>query len=1393
MAGKATKVGIILVFLLKIVDQSLEGDDSTIHVYSNSTTCGSSQCGDLDSAFARAQEDSTVKSINLSAGCFNLNSAEVAVFEKKDGFTIVGSSVNDSEICCYNASGLSFISSNSVHLEHITFHGCSAIQNSTSKNFSDTDFSYVKFRVGLYFLFCNDVSFLFITVKNSTGTGLVLYNTGGENEFQQCSFEENQAQAVGTWAGLGGGGVTVEFSYCIPGNASCAEGTSDVTNTNSIYNFYRCRFESNVASDEGASFIPIYPHGREHNAFGRGGGLSVHFKGNAFNNTIVIDNCNIEGNSARLGGGVYLKFEDKSQDNVVEIVNSTIKWNSCNCVDLEYATETTPKLSAAGGGVRIELVDYPPDAELWPGYDANVTGNKIAFETDFVASNSACWGGGVSFSSTRAEPGQPATNSLQFLNSFFGFNHARIASAVDLSIWHPDPGNGSLLVPLFEDCTFYKNNVRYPNISGYEFGMGALYVNEIPTVFVGNTSFQSNDGTGLVIANTGVRVMHSAVMNFSGNTGRNGGALAFVGDAWLVAYKETQFEFVDNQADVNGGGIYAVHFGGHDLVYQQSCFIRYYKYTLHPNNWTATFTFRNNSVICGIGKSIYATSILPCAWPNSDPSQKGNSDPAFCWDTWQFDDGNCTTEVATAPSRYNNSFPSTFNTSAFPGQRFQMPIQAYNDYNDLLKQSDTVFTVWSENRKIAIVDPDSRFVADGSMVVFAVPNQNATISLQTQDPRVISTELKVAIKPCPLGFIPVPYPEQNDTEGAVIVRKCKCSSFYAFTCDDDADKLQASILSSNCITPLRQRDGVSAVGNKTTNVTASEILVIGKCPYSDPHLSVTVLPSSALELENATCGSYSREGTLCGKCRPQYGVTVNTYRLDCTKCTHYSFNWLIYIASEFLPITIFFIIVVIFRISATSAKMNGFVFFCQIVAVPHFRNRFAWVFGLNLQHEVLKDVFLIPYGIWNLDFFRSLEPGFCLSPNLTTLQFLALGYLTALFPLILLATCFICIKLHDRNFRPLVWLWRPCHRCLSRFHRSLDSKTSIIDAFATFLLLAYTKLSIVSFSILIPTHLYDTEGNQVGGSVFYFDAEVDFMKGEHIGFALLALVVLVVFVVLPPLFLLVYPLKVFHMCLNACSLRCHALHIFADAFHGCFKDGTNGTRDCRYFAALYFIFRIAFYTIYVAEQKAMVQYLLQQIVCMLAIILFASIRPYKQDFYNKLDTALFTLLAVLNMFSFYSLAHVMEQSTLSTPIFVLNYILIFLPLLYISVLMFYHFLWKICFRRCLMAARSQYQWLQVLESDLNSETASLNLEHSERAYSSTGDDEIPDRLLNPQDYTPNIPTAKAIRRKECHSEQSYFAAPARRIRQYGTVQTQKEQPSGDSAAQAKQKEFHTLA
>ena len=115
----------------------------------------------------------------------------------------------------------------------------------------------------------------------------------------------------------------------------------------------------------------------------------------------------------------------------------------------------------------------------------------------------------------------------------------------------------------------------------------------------------------------------------------------------------------------------------------------------------------------------------------------------------------------------------------------------------------------------------------------------------------------------------------------------------------------------------------------------------------------------------------------------------------------------------------------------------------------------------------LAKVLLTLYGIWNLDFFRTLLPHICV--NIDTLQALALDYAVAVYPLILLVVAYALIEAHSCNFRVISIVCRPFYRCTEHLRSQWDVKTSIVDAFATFLLLSYVKLLSVSSDLLIPT------------------------------------------------------------------------------------------------------------------------------------------------------------------------------------------------------------------------------------------------------------------------------------------------------------------------------------
>ena len=83
---------------------------------------------------------------------------------------------------------------------------------------------------------------------------------------------------------------------------------------------------------------------------------------------------------------------------------------------------------------------------------------------------------------------------------------------------------------------------------------------------------------------------------------------------------------------------------------------------------------------------------------------------------------------------------------------------------------------------------------------------------------------------------------------------------------------------------------------------------------------------------------------------------------------------------------------------------------------------------------------------------------------------LALDYL-AIYPLILIVITYILIQLRAQNFWPLVWMWKPVQYCFTRcgIRRQWNFKSSIIEAFASFLLLSLGKMLSISFDLLVPT------------------------------------------------------------------------------------------------------------------------------------------------------------------------------------------------------------------------------------------------------------------------------------------------------------------------------------
>ena len=396
-------------------------------------------------------------------------------------------------------------------------------------------------------------------------------------------------------------------------------------------------------------------------------------------------------------------------------------------------------------------------------------------------------------------------------------------------------------------------------------------------------------------------------------------------------------------------------------------------------------------------------------------------------------------------------------------------------------------------------------------------------------------------------------------------------------------------------------------------------------PYSIYHR----VPANKSQINEVMCSPFHRDGRLCGACRDGYSPLVYSYQLNCKQCsdTESKYNWAIFIAVAFIPLTLFYAFVVLFKFNANSPPLNAFVFFAQFTANPaNIRIMCSgWKFGSLVTF--LTKLLATLYGIWNLDYFRTVYPDICL--RLTTLQALTLDYIIAFYPLVLIMITSIAIKLHSRECRMVVWMWKPIKRCLLKIINTDDIKTSMIDVFATFLMLSYHKILSVNFDLLAFTSPIDSSGKSVG-KFLYYDASYEYFGPDHLPYGILAIFSFTFINFLPFLLLLFYPMNWFQKCLNCFKLSHLALHTFVDSFAGCYKDGTEpGTRDCRYFAALFLFLRILLYVMYQLTLDVSF-YGWSGVLITLLIILCVMVQPYKSMYkaYNTVTVVIFGVLVM---------------------------------------------------------------------------------------------------------------------------------------------------------------------
>jgi hypothetical protein len=1242
---------------------------------------GKEPCKSLQWAFKSDHRKSSIQYI-LVEGIHYLD-IPIEIFEKLEKLAFVGRISNDSEIviqCTEENTGLTFVGASNVTFTNLVIDNCSSLRNSSSRDYNTSliqTYKSLEFQVGLYFYLCKDITMQNVTVSNSpNATGVVMYDTSGTNRITDCVFENNSihypVENTSSPKG-GGGGFYVEFTYCIPGSKDCADSDLSPNISESQYEFTGCSFVNNVANDSDMNLANyIVPSKADHVALGRGGGLSIFTNGASSSNSFKILNCTFQGNQAAWGGGMFVEFHDITQDNSVSILNSTFQGNKCY-----YWSDS----GTAGGGMRIGFYVYEKTSGM---------GNSVNIQGCHFYDNSALNGGGLSISAALHNVNQENLARMTINHTNFAHNIARLGSALHIDGF-PLILIGEMLTVHIKRCDFLKNSVDYIDPLGlqdsvpYQLGEGTVYIHSVPVNFRDFISFSGNNGSGLAIVRAEVD-FSDAIGYFVGNKGNKGGGIALLGAAYIVINNRTTMAFTSNTAMIYGGAIFNKYISRRTLGSYADCFIRYTDPLIHAKDWNASFKFHFNRDLGGSNdNAIHSTSILPCSWAGE--SRTG----IFCWKGWVFKEINgtilkdCSKMISSDIGRITFNQSSRNHYTAFPGQPFNLHLDVKDDLGkDLTEQ--TVFlasTNANTSGSTLGMNGDSFTYIWGTNTTVWGESGGDSIELQldTIKDRVWHLKVFVELQPCPPGFTITNGSQSqldnsnalNDTSTANSQQSlsCACSGSYGKALICEPQFYSARLANGYWMGHVESMD--------------NDTYYSGTCPpgfcHENPHYSHFFLPNNSEDLQKLICGHKNREDTLCSRCIDGHGPAVNSPFYECINCTDPIGDTFKYISSVYIPLVVIFVVIILFNVRLTIGAANAFVLYAQIISSTFSVDAdgqipLILITGHYHANKLLKG-YRIPYGIFNLEFVENLIPQLCIGTKLNTLAVIALDYIVALTPLLLIIVGVIifrlasCINDHCyKTTQPSTQLQAPSRISAFLTNRKRSLSEAVLPAFSAFLLLSYTKLALTPSYILRQVALFDNQGHEIHPKRAYFAGHLSVHDKSYLLYYVLpASIIFATFVAIPPLLLLDYPLRMFEWCLNRvnCLWRFYPVgkvHFFLDTFQGCFKN------KYRFFAGLYFVFRLVINLNYSFTQTWLEQFVIKEISCILMIMLLAICQPYnaQNDRFNRIDVLIFTNLAIVNGLSFYLYEYAQnnpQTETLPLSAFIIQYILIFLPLIYI--------------------------------------------------------------------------------------------------------------------------------
>ena len=470
-------------------------------------------------------------------------------------------------------------------------------------------------------------------------------------------------------------------------------------------------------------------------------------------------------------------------------------------------------------------------------------------------------------------------------------------------------------------------------------------------------------------------------------------------------------------------------------------------------------------------------------------------------------------------------------------------------------------------------------------------------------------------------------------------------------------------------------------------------------------------------------------------------MAVNFPYFVCTKSQWYG---IILVLLELVLVLLMMIILSVFHINITSGSMNGFILYSQLVSLdlPGLGST-AWVpSSINTTYfmntKQFASVPLIVYSIWNLNFLTLVPTPFSI-PNTSAAGVILLQYIKATCPLLFILVTYVWIRWYNNGYRFVVYTTRPVHQLLARFWQKFKIQPSLIDTYASLMLLSYMQFLAISIKISYTTTLNYCSLSKIltPDLILFIISSISLL---FFAFPLLTV-------------LLLHHLKIFQQCLTCSKLNRPGVHALVDAYQGCFKNNETDGSERRYFAGIYLLFRFLYFSLLLLLMGFLggiyswgfhsfilpFVSLLEILMSFLMIGIVVILRPYKKTAHNVIDLLIFFYMTLIPLLSYLDLDFIIPFSTTHTNVYSQHLPfrnMIYLPFLVVTFYALYK-IFKYCCLPC--CKRRLYQPTMRDDSLLPPTECTPLVTHPTTSEVALNDDYIQDdlyadRILHPGGY-----------------------------------------------------------